>query len=231
MKKLLLGICILALGAAAYAAPTITVYADGVTLEAGATVRSLPIFLAKISDPLNVKKSTISLKIDGAATSPTITPTSSEAASYEASYKVTAALAKASHYILVEASNTSDAPASTQITFTVLGEFRVTDTPKNYPNPFKPKAGQTTKIAYTLSDDVAVTLLLYDITGNIVKRFTCAAGEETSSGIGTGGRQGYNEVEWTGASEFGNTMGNGAYPYLILINGSVAASGQVAIYE
>lgn len=103
--------------------------------------------------------------------------------------------------------------------------------PINYPNPFKPRHGETTKITYTLSDDSNINIYIYDITGRFTRKISCLAGQLDSSGTGSGGSQGYNEVLWDGKTSYLDIAGNGVYYYFIAFQTNVLGAGQIAIYD
>ncbi len=215
--------------------PTFKFYSDGTLISAGSTIRKLPIIKSVISDPLGISRETIVLSIDGMITSPTIDPLSTsegQIVSYSATYKVTTPLDKGPHIISCSAKDRFGKEGTSALSpIHVVGDISVTSTPKNYPNPFKPKNNETTKITYNLSDDSNITIMIFDMTGNIIKKIMAFAGEETPSGIGLGGRQGYNEVEWDGTSLFSSKIGNGVYPFFITYSGKIIGSGQVAVYD
>jgi len=104
------------------------------------------------------------------------------------------------------------------------GGVQVVGVPLNYPNPFKPLSGGTTKIQYSLSTYASVTIVLYDITGQEVKRWEFASGEQ-------GGKAGINTVEWDGKSLFGEVVGNGMYIYRILSEGKTIGTGKLVILD
>ena len=106
----------------------------------------------------------------------------------------------------------------------ITGGVKVVGIPLNYPNPFKPMAGGTTKIQYTLTDDSNVTLILFDITGQEVKRMAFTAG-------GNGGKAGINMIEWDGKSLFGEVVGNGMYIYKIISGGSTIGTGKLVVRD
>ena len=215
--------------------PTYEVSADGSVLSAGDTIRRLPIISVKFVDPIGIDTSTIQINVDGAVKTATLEVLSSfetHVTSCRATFKINSALDRGTH--IINASSTDRFGELSSITIAplyVLGTVSVSGIAKNYPNPFKPLQSQITKIAYTLSEDGNITILIYDISGNPIKKLTAAAGAESSPGLGLGGREGYNEVDWDGKSDFGSTVGNGIYPYLIVSEGRVISTGQVAVYD
>lgn len=74
----------------------------------------------------------------------------------------------------------------------------------NYPNPFSPLRGQTTRFRYVLDAEREVTLRIYDPFGRLVADMTFPAG-------GNGGRTGPNEVVWDGRSGDGRHVEMGGY--------------------
>lgn len=94
----------------------------------------------------------------------------------------------------------------------------------NYPNPFSPLSGVTTTIQYTLSRDAATTIIIYDITGQEVKRMRFSSGTN-------GGRGGTNQVNWDGRSLGGEVAGNGMYIYKIISGDSVIGSGKLVVLD
>ena len=67
---------------------------------------------------------------------------------------------------------------------------------QNYPNPFNP----STTLRYGLPDDVTVSLVIYDIRGNLVKTF--APQSQVS---------GWYECTWNGIDDSGQPVSTGLY--------------------
>jgi len=74
---------------------------------------------------------------------------------------------------------------------------------QNYPNPFK----NTTKIEYALAKPSRVTMSIYNIRGQLVKRFK--VGDQNP---------GYYDIVWNGKDEHGHHVGNGVYFYKLKAN-------------
>jgi hypothetical protein len=104
------------------------------------------------------------------------------------------------------------------------GSVQVVGTPLNYPNPFKPLSGGTTKIQYTLSTDTPITIIIYDITGHERKRMSFAAGSP-------GGQANLNSVTWNGKSFYSDVVGNGMYIYKIISGDKVLGTGKLVILD
>jgi hypothetical protein len=81
----------------------------------------------------------------------------------------------------------------------------------NYPNPFHPP-GERTTIAYKLKDHATVTLRIYNMAGDLVRRivFERAA---------PGGTAGLNEYAWDGRNGEGEVVSSGGYLALIEAEG------------
>jgi len=101
----------------------------------------------------------------------------------------------------------------------VIGEVTITNTEycirgfvagalvenySNYPNPFKAGKQETT-IRYELEEDAKVTISIYDLLGQLVRRI------ELAKGTTNGGKQGTNTVPWNGKNERGRVVANGGY--------------------
>ncbi len=74
----------------------------------------------------------------------------------------------------------------------------------NYPNPFKAGKEYTT-IRYVLEKDAKVTISIYDLLGQLVRRI------EIPKGTPEKGVQGTNKVPWNGKNKRGRVVANGGY--------------------
>jgi len=101
----------------------------------------------------------------------------------------------------------------------VTGEVRITNTEycvrgfvagalvenySNYPNPFKAGKQETT-IIYDLEENAKVTISIYDLLGELVRRI------EIPKGTPEKGEGGTNRVFWNGKNERGIVVANGGY--------------------
>ena len=90
----------------------------------------------------------------------------------------------------------------------------------NYPNPFNPE----TWIPYRLAEDAFVTLIIYDTTGEVVRRidvgYKPAATYETRT----------EAIYWNGCNEFGEQVGSGVYFYH-LSTGEYSATRKMLIIK
>jgi hypothetical protein len=97
-----------------------------------------------------------------------------------------------------------------------------------YPSPFKPMSGDadknTLRIAYNLTADGSITIMIVDISGRTVFNKKCSSGT-------MGGRAGYNEVRWEGRMVGGGVIGNGIYPYKIMSGKKILTSGKIIVFD
>jgi len=90
-----------------------------------------------------------------------------------------------------------------------------------FPNPFNPNAGRA-KIAYQLNRDSDVTLYMFNEINQLVWKRSYLSGQN-------GARAGYNEIEWDGASDFGDIVGNGPYFLRIASGGRMIGKIKIAV--
>jgi hypothetical protein len=81
----------------------------------------------------------------------------------------------------------------------------------NYPNPFHPDVGPTT-IAYKLDDAASVTLRIFSLSGELVRKEDFPAGS-------AGGLAGLNQFEWDGENGDGSLVASGGYVVLVEAKG------------
>ena len=74
----------------------------------------------------------------------------------------------------------------------------------NYPNPFNP----TTKISFSIPEENSVTISIYNLKGQKIKKAT----NEIYS-------QGEHSIVWNGDNESGETLSSGVYFYKLEVNG------------
>jgi hypothetical protein len=82
----------------------------------------------------------------------------------------------------------------------------------NYPNPFHPPAEGTT-VAYVLGDDATVTLRIFTLSGDLVRREVFERGA-------TGGHAGQNQWVWDGRNGDGSVVASGGYIALLEAQGT-----------
>jgi len=124
-------------------------------------------------------------------------------------------------YVSDEAGYTNIVTYETKV---LAGGIQVVGVPLNYPNPFKPLSGGVTRIQYALSNYANVTILMYDVTGQEVKRWEFASGQP-------GGRAGINSIEWDGKTLFGEFAANGMYIYKIIVDGRTIGTGKLVVLD
>ncbi|MBI4668037.1 MAG: hypothetical protein HY747_02445 [Elusimicrobia bacterium] len=85
----------------------------------------------------------------------------------------------------------------------------------NYPNPFAPLKGQTTRIRYSLQAESEVRVRIFDPFGGLVWERTVSAGS-------SGARAGPNEISWDGKAGDGHWAAAGGYICLVETSGEKA---------
>ena len=97
---------------------------------------------------------------------------------------------------------------------TTFGVFRVTSQaiPQpgiteffNAPNPFSPYEGNGTELHYILGDNSEMVITIYDLFGNLVRKFDFASGTALKSQLGQ------NIWSWDGRNGQGDVVANGGY--------------------
>jgi len=133
------------------------------------------------------------------------------------------------HFLTFFASDEAgNASLVTMETTVLTGGVQVVGVPLNYPNPFRPLSGgsdSNTVIQYMLSDDAPVTIIMYDITGQEIRRWSFPAGMKN------GGQAGVNQIVWDGRSMFGEVAGNGMYVYKIISGDKAIGTGKLVIRD
>jgi subtilisin family serine protease len=102
------------------------------------------------------------------------------------------------------------------VNFGTNGEVRLSGKPKCGPSPYDPEKGDF-MFYYDLLAASDVDIYVYDISGTLVWQKKLPYDPGTS---GIGGSAGTNRVFWDGANGFGETLGNGAYVYMIVARDS-----------
>jgi hypothetical protein len=209
--------------------PQIALALDGKPVRKGDTIKARPKVSASLSDPQNIARDSIRITIDGRAIGLTELQISEAnlttlVAAFELP-KASPSLTAGKHTITVEASDALGNKSSLEVAeLTVLagGAGAVIDTPRNFPNPFNPGRGDKTSIAYTLTGDLDIQLMVFNLNGETIARFMYPAGTP-------GGQAGYNEIQWDGRTQAGFFAGAGAYPYVIVNKGKIVARGEIGV--
>lgn len=210
-------------------APAITLYVNDKLVEDGDRISTFPRIKAELSDASGIDQSSIKITIDSQAQGNTsLQATETQPSSIVTAYEVNqnnVKLEPGKHTIKIEVKDIHGKTTVLEVKdLDVLGYAAIEQKPMNYPNPFRPSYGDTTKIHYTLTDDADIKIMIYDLAGRQVNSIFCIAGTE-------GGRAGANNVPWDGKNISGKILGNGVYVYIIVNKGSVLNSGEIAIYE
>ena len=93
--------------------------------------------------------------------------------------------------------------------------------PLFYPSPFRFEEGST--LGYSLKEEAAVVIRLFDMQGNkLLKRFI-------ASGDVNGGAEGYNYVPFMPTDFAGISLPAGIYFYLLESDGDILAKGKFAV--
>jgi subtilisin family serine protease len=98
------------------------------------------------------------------------------------------------------------------VNFGLDGEVKLNNPPVSGPSPFDPDR-QKFMFYYELLAASDVDIYVYDISGTLIWREYLPYNGGTSGG---GGSAGINRVYWDGTNSFGETLGNGAYLYMII---------------
>lgn len=93
----------------------------------------------------------------------------------------------------------------------------------SYPSPFNPDLNQSITVSYKLSQDVGVKILIYDITGQLIKTIITSSSNR--------GADGYSRVSWDGRSGFGEVADNGVYLVQIVSEGRTIAKTKVIVIK
>ena len=102
------------------------------------------------------------------------------------------------------------------VNFGVDGEVKLSGKPKCGPSPYDPSKGDLL-FYYDLLAASDVDIYVYDISGTLVWQRSLSYDAGISGG---GGSAGTNRVYWDGVDAFGNSLGNGAYLYMIVARDS-----------
>ncbi len=171
---------------------------DGVPMISKDYIGRSPFITARILDPDGVDTASITISIDGVATTSGIT--FDGVSMY---YKVPATLGDGDHVFIISARDISGALGSKQIIGRITDKVKIVGEILAYPNPYNPTDGRM-KICYQLTNDTGIKIYLHSIVGERVWK------EDISSGS-DGGRTGYNEVWWDGNDGFYDMVANGVY--------------------
>ena len=87
---------------------------------------------------------------------------------------------------------------------TIGGPLRVTDYPIVHPSPFSVVRDDDMVIQYSLSEDANIDIIIFGVSGEIIKKMSFFSGQ-------IGGLGALNQIRWDGKRDFGSLIGNGVY--------------------
>ncbi|MFH1683872.1 MAG: FlgD immunoglobulin-like domain containing protein [Candidatus Margulisiibacteriota bacterium] len=196
--------------------PRISITIGGTKPYPGDLISSTPTIVITATSSNSVQSGTVT--VDSTQSNLTFTLSNSN---YYATHEVTTALSNGIHEItIVVTDNLNNIRTFEAYPLYVQStqDVSIQGFPLNYPNPFDP-GSQSTSIGYTLSKPANITLSIFDLAGNLIKKSSYSADQ-------TGGKAGYNEVTWDGKADSRNYAGNGIYIYLIIADGKVIQNGK-----
>jgi hypothetical protein len=171
---------------------------DGVLMVNKDYIGRTPLITAKILDPDGINTASITISIDGVATSAGITFDGQKM-----SFKVTASLGVGSHTFIISAKDLLDNPGTKEVTGRITDKVSIVGEVLPYPNPYNPTEGDL-KICYQLTHASGIRIYLMNIVAERIWKASISEGEE-------GGHEGYNEVIWNGQDGFNDMIANGVY--------------------
>ena len=195
--------------------PTVSLTIDNNTVYVGDPISQTPTIDITVSSISSLESAWLSLGSTRTNLSMRVV-----GSNYYATHEVTTALTDGIYTLTIEAfdilSNATTYEVN-QLYVQSQNLAMIQGVPLNYPNPFDPGT-QSTTIGYTLSKPANVTVSIFDIAGNLLKKNTYLSSQ-------AGGRAGYNEITWDGRSTSGDIVGTGIYVYLIIVDGKVVQNG------
>ena len=94
-----------------------------------------------------------------------------------------------------------------------------------YPVPFQPGSGEKVSISYELSNNISLSILIYDnIGGALIWQQEISAGE-------MGGKKGANFLSWDGSNALGKIAPNDVYHLRIVSGNKVVGSAELMVAD
>jgi hypothetical protein len=90
----------------------------------------------------------------------------------------------------------------------------------SYPNPASPANGDDINLKFTLDEDGAYELYIFNMLGQVVWKYD-----------GLNGNQADNLVVWDGHNDWGNIVPNGVYLLRVVQNDELVSSGKISILD
>ncbi|MBU0580889.1 MAG: hypothetical protein KKA19_06900 [Candidatus Margulisbacteria bacterium] len=172
---------------------------DGVPVVNFDYIGRTPLITARILDSDGVATASITISIDGIATTAGIIWDGETM-----TYQVPNQLGLGRHLFTITAKDILNNQGQKDFTGTISDKVMIVGRVLVYPNPYNPQSDGDCKITYQLTNDSDIRIFLHSITGERLWQDRFYAGSE-------GGRTGYNEVSWNGESGFYERVGNGVY--------------------
>jgi len=206
-------------------APTIHyIYFDGHSIINNDYVRTNAAITSKITDDSGLDLNRCSVEVDGQGVG---FQSSSGGTSFTNDVlTLQRTFADGSHTLKINAYDLSgNYTASSTIAFKVRGgSSSVAGPVLCYKNPFNPGAGESTNITYTLTQNTDITIFIYNMIGQLIKKINCPSGAQ-------GGMAGYNQVPWDGYSDFKEMVGNDVYFVKVVSGGNVIGKTKIAVLK
>lgn len=211
---------------------------DGIPLVENDVIRSVPHITAYITDetvgtePASaVNKDSLILSFEAfyviyGGEIDTFTYEAAEGA-YRLSHRLKSPLGDGNYLFTISASDElgnigSSVPKHVRV---MTGDIEMIGPTLVHPAPFRPLTdGGSARISYVLSKDADITIYAYDVGGRAI--FTKKFDERSN-----GGRAGYNEVLWSGKTDFGGYAANGIYVYKIVSGKKLVGTGKIVVYD
>ncbi|MFC1496184.1 T9SS type A sorting domain-containing protein [Candidatus Margulisiibacteriota bacterium] len=206
--------------------PTITsLLFDGAAIQSGDYVNNDVAITANITDPDGVDTATSSVEVDGTITAFSALSGNSSytAASGILTYQPASNFTNGAHTFRIYARDTGGNFSATTISFNVASSDGIVGAVLNYPNPFNPNNGPT-EIGYQLNRDTNIMIYIFNTLGQMVWKRNYPAGT-------SGGRAGYNTINWNGYSDFGHLCPNDIYLLRIVADGKVIGKCKIAVLK
>lgn len=185
----------------------------------GDIISNMPVIKAVISDNFAVDASSITVEAQDIYNGSSSPKVSFEASTGVMTLAIIKPITLGDLTIKITVKDTSNNIGQYSVKLkTQSGDVSVNGDAFSYPNPFNPLSGKT-KIGFNLTSSGDVSIYLFDMSGRIVMKRTVSA------------TVGYNEVEWSGANDFGEIVGNGVYLLRITYQGRLLSKGKIWVIK
>lgn len=210
--------------------PHVALNENGAPLKNGDYIPALPKFNAAVTDSTaSLDATTVKMLVDGVQVSPLVTMTSDR--DLNAAYQPATPLADETvrtHTLSVEVSDVDLDHGYNEVDTLKVSAASAAPSVTNlliYPTPFAPSSQGKSYITFQLNKAANIRVEIYDPQGQVVWK------EEFPAG-GSGGKAGYNSVEFDGRSVISNAvLANGLYLVRIIADGKAAAKSFIVISQ